>query len=86
MVILIRITKEKKIKIKSKLLDILKIGSVIFISGFVTILMLNEVKSAYQENQIIIEKCFEDFEKDVSISIQTEGLLFPDTSCEKISK
>lgn len=83
---MIRITKEKKIKIKSKLLDILKIGSVIFISGFVTILMLNEVKSAYQENQIIIEKCFEDFEKDVSISIQTEGLLFPDTSCEKISK
>jgi hypothetical protein len=44
-------------------------------------LVFNEIHKNYQANELIIEKCFEDFDKKGEVVIKKDGFLSPVT-CE----
>lgn len=64
-----------------------KLNMIIAIVGSVAILTIgglvfNQMNKNYQANQLIIEKCFDNFDKEGAVVIKKDGFWSPVT-CEK---
>lgn len=64
-----------------------KLNMVITIFGSIAILTIgglvfNQIHNNYQTNKLIIEKCFDNFDKDEKVVIRKDGFWSP-VSCEK---
>ena len=64
-----------------------KLNMIIAIVGSISILTIgglvfNQIHKNYQANELIIEKCFENFDKVEKVVIKKDGFLSPVT-CEK---
>lgn len=64
-----------------------KLNIIILIVGSITILTIgglvfNQIHKNHQSNQLIIEKCFDNFDKVEEVVIKKDGFWSP-VSCEK---